>query len=242
MNTTLTNAEVLRTVTPVNHLIDGFKPWLKSWPEKHAGPKPTEAMFTVALAFGKLRKPGPESGFVAMQLRDGGASVAELAAAFNSGPAHNHSRALSADNKGQGAHLFTRTKGNGRFWLTFTVKGQNALTKVMAGFSAELAAGNATEAPPDKPKAAKGAKGAAAAKPASEAPKAAKAAKKAKAKKAKGPKQHEATSDAALNPDTLAAINAEISERNENLGTDTPKVENPTSEAPSVTEGHTDQQ
>lgn len=210
----LSNAEVLRTVTPVNHLIDGFRPWLKNWPEKHAGPKPTEAMLTVALAFGKLRKPGPESGFVAMQLRPEGASVAELAAAFNSGPAHNHSRALSADNKGQGAHLFTRTKGNGRFWLTFTSKGITALGKVMSGFTAELAAG-ASDAgvATDKPKASKGTKAAKTAKATSEAPKAVKPPKAKKPKAAEtAPVEPTVATDTVTEPepDIQAALKASL--------------------------------
>src|ERR1700682_3488249 len=95
-STEMTNAQVLRTVT-TNHMIDGFKFATKAWPVKYAGPVPSNEMLMVALLFGKRRRPGPEAGFVAMQLRPEGASVAELSAAFNSGPAHNHSRELSAD-------------------------------------------------------------------------------------------------------------------------------------------------
>jgi len=143
---TINNVDVLKTVTPVQFLVDGFQPWLKGWPVKHAGPAPTAEMLTVALAFGKLRKPGPEAGFVAMQLRPEGASVAELSAAFNSGPAHNHSRELSANNRGEGLHYFTRVKGSGRFWLTFTQKGVKALERALQGFQATLTAGADSDA------------------------------------------------------------------------------------------------
>lgn len=152
--TTINNAEVLNTVT-TNHMVEGFKAFTKNWPVKFAGPVPTVQMLMVSLVFGKNKKPGPEAGFVAMQLRPEGASVAELSAAFNSGPAHNHSRALSADNKGNGAHYFVRTKGNGRFWLTFTQKGIKALERALQGMAAQAAAGTA-EVAADKPKAKKG--------------------------------------------------------------------------------------
>lgn len=199
----LTNADVLRTIT-TSPMIDGFKGYTKAWPVKFAGPVPTPEMFTVALLFGANRKAGPESGFVAMQLRENGASVAELAAAFNSGPAHNHSRALSADNKGAGAHYFTRTKGNGRFWLTFTAKGQKAIERLLHGMTAQMAAGEA-----DKP---------------AGAVKTKRAGKVAGAKtltsKAKGGSgKHKAKkpADEQVSPELLATVEAELNERGHEL-------------------------
>lgn len=192
----ITNADVLKAVT-ANPMVDGFKGYVKGWPTKHAGPVPTPEMFTVALLFGKNRKAGPEAGFVAMQLRENGASVAELAAAFNSGPAHNHSRALSADNKGAGSHYFVRTKGNGRFWLTFTAKGQKAIERLLQGMSAEMAAGQA-----DKPAGAvKTKKATRAAKP-----------KQATSKPRKGKGKGEQVS-----PELIAAVEAELNERGHEL-------------------------
>lgn len=151
---TINNADVLRTVTVNQQMVDGFKSFTKGWPVKFAGSVPSPEMLMVALLFGKNRKPGPESGFVAMQLRVEGASVAELSAAFNSGPAHNHSRDLSADNKGHGLHYFTRSKGAGRFYLVFTAKGVKALERALQGMTVQTAAGEATVTA-DKPKAKK---------------------------------------------------------------------------------------
>lgn len=213
--TTITNADVLRTVT-CNHMVDGFKTYTKAWPVKFAGPVPSNEMLMVALLMGKQRKAGPESGFVAMQLRSEGASVAELSAAFNSGPAHNHSRELSADNKGNGLHYFTRTKGNGRFYLTFTAKGIKALEGALKGQAAITAAGAVVEVT-DKPKAKKASTPKAAKKPTSDQPK---PVKPRKAKKGKVEPVAETVS-----PELLAAVNAEIEARNETLGTDTPNVE-----------------
>lgn len=192
----ITNVDVLRTVT-ASPMVDGFKSYIKGWPVKFAGPVPTPEMLTVALLFGKNRKAGPESGFVAMQLRPEGASVAELAAAFNSGPAHNHSRALSADNKGAGAHYFTRTKGNGRFYLTFTQKGAKAVERLLAGLSVEAAAGDVTEAAGTvKPK--KAAKVAKTKKPTS------------KAGKGKGKPDQ-------VSPELMQAVETELAERGHEL-------------------------
>lgn len=156
--TTVANTEVLRVVTVNQAQVDGFnhavnqgKPghWSKKWPAA-AGECPSPEMMQVALLMGKQRKPGPEAGFVAMQLRPNGASLAELAAAFNSGPAHNHSRALSSDAKGNGLHYFERSKGGGRFMLTFTLKGQKALEgalKAMATSEPTKATGEAAANP-----------------------------------------------------------------------------------------------
>jgi hypothetical protein len=214
MNTQITNADVLRTVT-ASPMVDGFNVFTKAWPVKFAGPVPSREMLTVALLFGKNRKPGPESGFVAMQLRPEGASVAELAAAFNAGPAHNHSRELSADNKGEGLHYFIRTKGNGRFWLTFTAKGQKALEKALQGMAVQMAAGDATVTT-DKPKAKKAATVAKTPKATSEAPK---PVKPRKAKTGKG-KPAETVS-----PELMQAVEAELAERGhelEQVPTETP--------------------
>ncbi len=205
MNTTqIDNASVLRTVT-TNPMIEGFKPYTKAWPVKFAGPVPTPAMLTVALLFGKNRKAGPEAGFVAMQLRPEGASVAELAAAFNSGPAHNHSRALSANNAGKGAHYFVRTKGNGRFWLTFTAKGQKALEGLLKGMAVEMAAGEATvtaDAVKTKKAGRVAGKKQATSKPA----------------KAKGKRKVKPDTDK-VSPELLAAVDAELRERGHELET-----------------------
>lgn len=192
----ITNVDVLKAVT-TNPVVDGFKGYVKGWPTKHAGPCPTPEMFTVALLFGKNRKAGPEAGFVAMQLRENGASVAELAAAFNSGPAHNHSRALSADNKGAGAHYFTRTKGNGRFWLQFTAKGQKAIERLLAGMTVEMAAGEAT-APTGAVKTKKASRVAKTKKPTS------------KAGKGKGKPEQ-------VSPELMQAVEAELAERGHEL-------------------------
>lgn len=157
--TTIANADVLRTVTVNTATVDGFNHavaqgksghWSKKWPAA-AGEVPTPEMMQVALLMGKQRKPGPESGFVAMQLRPNGASLAELAAAFNSGPAHNHSRALSSDAKGNGLHYFERSKGGGRFLLTFTLKGQKALESALKAMAQVEATPVADKA--EKPKA-----------------------------------------------------------------------------------------
>lgn len=201
MNTvTINNLDVLKTVT-CNHMIEGFKSYTKNWPTKFAGPVPTAEMFMVSLLFGKNRKPGPEAGFIAMQLRPEGASVAELSMAFNCGPAHNHSRALSHDTKGNGLHLFTRTKGNGKFWLTFTAKGVKALESALKGMAVQMAAGEATNVT-DKPKAKKATKGP--------------VGKKSTSKPRK-PKGGHVPLEAELNASTLAAVEAELAERNAQL-------------------------
>ena len=163
--TTINNAEVLRLVTVNVAQVDGFnhavnqgKPghWSKKWPAA-AGECPTAEMMQVALCMGKQRKPGPEAGFVAMQLRPNGASLAELAAAFNSGPAHNHSRALSSDAKGNGLHYFERSKGGGRFMLTFTLKGQKALEAALKAMAIPAEAPTvAADKPVEKPAKGKG--------------------------------------------------------------------------------------
>jgi hypothetical protein len=163
--TTINNADVLRLVTVNAAQVDGFnhavnqgKPghWSKKWPAA-AGDVPSPEMMQVALLMGKQRKPGPEAGFVAMQLRSNGASLAELAAAFNSGPAHNHSRALSSDAKGNGLHYFERSKGGGRFMLTFTIKGQKALEAALKAMATPVEAPTvATDKPVEKPVKGKG--------------------------------------------------------------------------------------
>lgn len=191
----ITNVDVLKTVT-ASPMVEGFKSYVKGWPVKFAGPVPTPEMLTVALLFGANRKAGPESGFVAMQLRPEGASVAELAAAFNSGPAHNHSRALSADNKGAGSHYFVRTKGNGRFYLTFTAKGAKAVERLLAGLTAETAAGAGT-AVTGKPKS----------KPAGKVAKPKKAANKAGKGKAAD----------TVSPELMQAVETELNERGHEL-------------------------
>lgn len=203
MNTqVINNADVLKTVT-CNHMVEGFKSYTKNWPTKFAGPVPSPEMFMVSLLFGKNRKPGPESGFVAMQLRPEGASVAELSMAFNSGPAHNHSRALSHDTHGNGAHYFVRTKGNGKFWLTFTAKGIKALEGALKGMAVQMAAGEATNGA-DKPKAKK----------ATKAP----VGKKSTSKPRKPKGGHVPTVvETELNASTLAAVEAELAERNAQL-------------------------
>ncbi len=171
--TTINNADVLRTVT-VNHMVDGFKVFTKGWPVKFVGPVPSPEQFMVGVLFGKQHKPGPESGFIAMQLRPEGCSVAELCMAFNAGgAAHNHTKSLSTDvgpNGVPGAGYFNRTKGGGKFWLTFTAKGVKALERALQGMAVQQAAGDATVTA-DKPKAKKATQVAGAKKPTNGAPK-----------------------------------------------------------------------
>jgi hypothetical protein len=85
---------------------------------------------------------GAEAGFMAMQLRDEGCSILQLGQAFNCGPAHNHTR----DHSGRVWHHFNRGKlGVGTFTLTFTPKGEAALSKALAAVAAGQAEGEAAK-------------------------------------------------------------------------------------------------
>jgi len=203
--TTINNVDVLRTVTVNQAVVDGFSSGmkakvghtLKQWP-KAAGERPTDEMLTAAVAFSTQRKCGPESLFLAMQMRPNGASLAELAAAYNAGPAHNHTRDCER------AGYLVRSKGGGRFLVTFTLKGQKALEKLL---TATAAPAEATKAA-DKPKPKKAAKVAADKKPTSDAVKGNHTKGWHKGKKAKPDE---------LSPDMMKAVEAELAERNAEL-------------------------
>jgi hypothetical protein len=131
------NAAVVATVQPVSHLISGMKALMpKAWPAM-AGTRPSDALLTAAAVFSKRGLQGGagcEAGFVALQLRPEGATLQQLAVAFNAGPAHNHTRALADGAGGKGGlHYFVRAKaGTGVFTLTFTDKGTKQLAALMA--------------------------------------------------------------------------------------------------------------
>lgn len=60
---------------------------LANWPRDLAGPKPPLYLFAAAALLRGAKRPGFEQGFIAMLLREGGATTDEHQAAFNCGPA-----------------------------------------------------------------------------------------------------------------------------------------------------------
>lgn len=202
MNTqVINNADALNAITVNQLFVDGFNMAikqatgysLKQWP-KGGGERPTDAMLTAAVLFSKQRKCGAESLFLALQMRPQGASLSELACIIDAGPAHNHTRDTER------AGYIVRSKGGGRFMVTFTAKGAKAL----AALATQPATVEATKAA-DKPKVKKATGVAKRGKATSEAPK--------RKRKGKAPSTE-------LNADTMKAVEAELHERNEQLQRD----------------------
>lgn len=90
-----------RTVKPaavtVSMGTEWFNTYLEQWPDR-AGKKPTQAMFKAALVLGKPgvgKRPGAESGHIAMCLRPEGCTVQQfLLTGMATGPANNWRRDL----------------------------------------------------------------------------------------------------------------------------------------------------
>jgi hypothetical protein len=108
------------------------------WPVSMAGEKPSRELLVIAGLFTK-NTAGAEGGFHAQQMRAEGASLRELAAAFNCGPAHNHSVALSQGTAARaGSGYFWREQvGVGRWRLTFTPKGEKYVMAKLAAVTAQ---------------------------------------------------------------------------------------------------------
>lgn len=93
---------------------------LKSWSSRELGSKPTEAQLSLAHVFGR---PGKQSLAVALALRDGGVTGAQIkgASALVDGkptPQLNHMRDLIK------ARMFTREAVPGAYAITLAPKGQ----------------------------------------------------------------------------------------------------------------------
>ena len=120
---------------------------MQSWSSSELGKKPTEAELSLAHVFGR---PGKQSLAVALALRDGGVTGAQIKAvsALVDGkptPQLNHMRDLIR------ARLFTREAVTGAYALTLAPKGQQFVDLHGAMAAAKLARKVASEAKPAKP-------------------------------------------------------------------------------------------
>ena len=118
---------------------------MQSWSSSELGKKPTEAELSLAHVFGR---PGKQSLAVALALRDGGVTGAQIKAvsALVDGkptPQLNHMRDLIK------ARLFTREAVTGAYALTLAPRGQQFVDLHGAMAAAKLA-GKAEKAKPAK--------------------------------------------------------------------------------------------
>ena len=110
------------------------------WQVQQGGDKPSRELLVIA---GLCTKniAGAEGGFHALLMRDGGASLRELAYGYNAGPAHNHTLVgLSQGTANRpGPGLFYReTVGVGRWLMTITAKGEkHVMARLAAVTSSE---------------------------------------------------------------------------------------------------------
>ena len=139
------NDAVLATVKVHKHVVARWADMLKAWP-KQAGVKPTQAMLMAAAMFSKKASKA-EAGFIAMNLRAGGCSRAQLAMALNVGPANNHRKAVIT------AGYFKGELTNGQYTLEFTKKGEAYLGKRLSELEAHEALSGGKPAATAKPKA-----------------------------------------------------------------------------------------
>ena len=118
---------------------------MQSWSSSELGKKPTEAELSLAHVFGR---PGKQSLAVALALRDGGVTGAQIKAvsALVDGkptPQLNHMRDLIK------ARLFTREAVTGAYALTLAPRGQ-LFVDLHGAKAAEKLAGKAEKAKPAK--------------------------------------------------------------------------------------------
>lgn len=147
--TTLDNATALASIKVDASRLTWFASYLKNWPFKWAGEKPSDAMLMVPVLLGK--RPGVEAAHVAMCLRDGGCTVQQFQTAFSCGPANNYRSGLVKS----GWFGCTVEGKPYAFKLNVTAKGMQRLERAMS----EAAAAAAVTEPEQPRKATQKAKG-----------------------------------------------------------------------------------
>lgn len=156
-------ARVIAAIKAANcpdYLISGMTGRMpKNWLTGTGGDKPSREQLVLAALCTK-NAAGAEGGFHALQSRDSGASLAELAYAFNCGPAHNHSKAIAQGTGSTGGlgYFFRSQVGPGRWHMAITAKGEKFIMGKLAGVNATLANAQPVKAQPVKKAKAKKAK------------------------------------------------------------------------------------